>query len=106
MCGTMLRLVFSELRKTSSCGELDLIPKTLQEVHPESVGHGSLFAPWLPPMTQGLVEFPCSQLGMKYVTQGVRSSSSVAKICIVYCRGMMTAVRRNPRHRLHVYFLP
>jgi hypothetical protein len=40
--GTALKPVFPELRKISSCGELDVISKDLQEVHPGCVGHGSL----------------------------------------------------------------
>ena len=41
--GTALRLAFLELREISSRRELDLMPKNLQEVHPGSVGRGSLF---------------------------------------------------------------
>lgn len=42
----MLRLVFLELCGTSSCGGLDLVPQNLQEVHPGSVGRGSLLVSW------------------------------------------------------------
>ena len=96
----------SALRETSSCGELVIIPNKSQEVHSESVGHGFLFAPWLPVMTRDIGEFPYNRLGTKYVTRRICSPSRLAEIFTVRCHGGTTAVRRNLRHRSRAYFAP
>ena len=95
-----------ELREISSRGELGLTPKDLQEVHDRSVGHGSLFTPWLLVMTRNIGEFPWNRLGMNYSTQDVLSPSRVVKIFILSCHGRRRIVRRNFHHAICPYFVP
>lgn len=75
--GTTLKLVLLELCEISSCGELVLIPKNLQEVHPGGVGHRSPF------LTIGF-DAKCRGIGLESAWDEIKSAGCPLTITSSY----------------------
>ena len=92
---TALKLAFPELRKISSCGELDVMPKDVREVHRGRVGHGSLVRILVIGLTRNVEELMGIQLGRRYGPPSVRSPRLGVSITCYLRR--TTTVRQNLR---------